>query len=82
MATINFTQQGFVFVNELGQYAVPGLSSDHGPTREVINWVDDINHAHVFPHEALMRRRFKALEKAQSLKAVSTREVLIRNWEA
>ena len=28
---------GFIFVNEMGQYAVPGLSTGHGPTREVIN---------------------------------------------
>ena len=82
VTTIQRTIQGFIFINELGQYAVTGLSHTHGGTRETINWVNDINHAHVFPHEALMRRRFKELEKCQALKAVSTREVLIRNWEA
>lgn len=79
MAT-NFYQQGFIFVNEHGEYATPGLSSGHGPTREIINWVKDINQAHVFPHEAIMRRRFKQLEKCRALKAVATREVLIRDW--
>lgn len=83
MATpIQLTQQGFVFINELGQYAVPSLSNGFGPAREIINWVSDINEAHVFPHEAMMRRRFKELEKCQSLKAIAKREVLIRNWEA
>ena len=77
---IQKTLQGFIFINELGQYAVPGLSSGFGPAREVINWVGDINEAHVFPHEAMMRRRFEQLKNCQSLKAVATREVLIRNW--
>lgn len=79
---IQRTIQGFIFINELGQYAVPSLSFSHGPTREIINWVSDINDAHVFPHEAMMRRRFKELEKCQSLKAVAVRQVVIRNWEA
>lgn len=79
---IQRTIQGFIFINELGQYAVPGLSWGHGPTREIINWVTDINDAHVFAHEGMMRRRFKQLEKCQALKAVATREVLIREWES
>lgn len=79
---IQRTIQGFIFINELGQYAVPTISISHGPTREIIQWVSDINEAHVFPHEAMMRRRFKELEKCQSLKAVATRNVVIRNWEA
>lgn len=80
---IQRTIQGFIFINELGQYAVPTISSSgFAPTREVIIWVSDINEAHVFPHEAMMRRRFKELEKYQSLKAVATRNVVIRNWEA
>lgn len=79
---IQRTIQGFIFINELGQYAVPSLSFDHGPRREVITWVSNINDAHVFPHEAMIRRRFKELEKCQSLKAVAVRQVIIRNWEA
>lgn len=79
---IQRTIQGFIFINELGQYAVPTISISHGPTREIIQWVSDINEAHVFPHEAMMRRRFKELEKCQSLKAIAKREVLIREWEA
>lgn len=81
MAT-NFYQQGFIFVNEHGEYATPGLSSGHGPTREIVNWVKDINQAYVFPHEAMVRRRFKQLEKCRALKAVATREVLIRDWNS
>lgn len=81
MATIQRTMQGFVFINELGQYAVPtNSSSGFAPTREVIIWVSDINEAHVFPHEAMMRRRFKELEKCQSLMAVARREVSIEVW--
>lgn len=82
MAEVNYTQQGFIFLNSLGQYAIPGMSTGHGGTREVINWVDNINQAHVFQHEALVRRRFKELEKAQSLKAVVKREVILSNWSA
>ncbi len=82
MSTLNFTSQGFIFLNSLGQYAVLGLSSGHGPTREIINWVDNINQAHVFPHEAIIRRRFKELENCQSLKAVVKREVMLSNWSA
>lgn len=83
MTTVNYTSQGFIFVNELGQYAVSNVCVvGFAPPRDVINWVSDINMAEVFPHEAMARRKFKALEKCQSLKAVATREVMIRNWEA
>lgn len=81
-APIQRTIQGFIFINELGQYAVLDFSRSHGTTREVINWVENINDAHVFPHEAMTRRFFKELEKCQSLKAVAVRQVVIRNWEA
>lgn len=81
MATIKHTRQGFVFVNELGQYAILSTPVSHGPSREVVMWVDDINQAYVFLHDAMSRRKYKVLEKCQSLKAVVTREVLIKNWE-
>lgn len=80
VTSIQRTIQGFIFINELGQYAVPSISMDRGPKREVIIWVTDINEAHVFPHEAMMRRRFKELEKCQSLMAVARREVSIEVW--
>ena len=78
----NNIAKGFIFINNEGCYAITGLSSGFGTTQEVIHWTPNIHMAKVFPHEALMRRRFKELEKCQALKAVSTREVLIRNWEA
>lgn len=77
----NSNTQGFIFVNELGHYATaPRMSCDHGPRREVIGWTANINEAHVYPHDAMVRRRFKELEKAQSLKAVVKREVILMNW--
>lgn len=82
VTSIQRTMQGFVFINERGQYAVPIISMDHGPKREVIIWVTDINEAHVFPHEEMMKRRFPQLRNCQSVKAVATCEVLIRNWES
>lgn len=75
-------EKGFIFVNEEGQYAVPRMSFDHGPTREIIVWVDSIDSAHVFPHPAMVRRKHKSLEKCQSLKAVVQRRVLLQNWES
>lgn len=78
---VTSTVQGFIFVNELGHYATaPRMSFDHGPRREVIGWTANINEAHVYLHEAMVRRCFKELEKAQSLKAVVTREVMLMNW--
>lgn len=77
---VNSNTQGFIFVNELGQYAVTGVSFDHGPSREVVMWVDGINQAEIFPHEGMMRRKHKSLEKCQTLMAVATRVVSIRDW--
>lgn len=74
-------RKGFIFINENGEYAVPGLSSGFSQTHEIINWVKDINYAHVFPHENIVRRRFKQLEKCQALKAVETRKVTIKLWD-
>lgn len=76
--TLNNTAQGFIFMNELGQWAVPTTVNCFGPGE--VMWVDDINRAHVFPHEAMTRRRFKELKKCVALKAVATREVLLCEW--
>ena len=78
----NNIAKGFIFINNKGCYAITGLSSGFGPTQQVIHWVKDIHNAELFPHEAMARRKFKALEKCQSLMAVAVRQVIIRNWEA
>lgn len=72
--------KGFIFINNEGQYAIIGLSSGFGPTQQVIHWTKDIHCADIFPHEAMARRKFKALEKCQSLMAVARREVSIEVW--
>lgn len=76
----NDTAKGFIFINNEGQYAIIGLSGGFGPTQQVIHWVKDIHNAEVFPHEAMARRKFKALEKCQSLMAVVRREVSVEVW--
>ena len=75
-------RKGFIFINENGEYAVCVISSSgFAPTREVITWVKDINRASVFPHEAMTKRKFKALENCQSLKAIEKRLVTIKLWD-
>ena len=76
----NNIAKGFIFINNEGCYAITGLSGGFGPTQQVIHWVKDIHNAEVFPHEAMARRKFKALEKCQSLMAVARREVSIEVW--
>lgn len=76
----NSIAKGFIFINNEGQYAIIGLSGGFGPTQEVIHWTPNIHMAKVFPHEAMARRKFKALEKCQSLMAVARREVSIEVW--
>lgn len=77
---VNNIAKGFIFINNEGQYAIIGLSGGFGPTQQVIHWTKDIHNAEVFPHEAMARRKFKALEKCQSLMAVARREVSIEVW--
>lgn len=72
--------KGFIFINNEGWYAITGLSSGFGPTQQVIHWTKDIHRAEVFPHEGMARRKFKVLEKCQSLMAVARREVSIEVW--
>lgn len=75
-------RKGFIFINENGEYAVCVTSSSgFAPTREVITWAKDINRASVFPHEAMTKRKFKALENCQSLKAIEKRLVTIKLWD-
>lgn len=75
-------RKGFIFINEKGEYAVCVTnSSGFATTREVITWVKDINRASVFPHEAMTKRKFKALENCQSLKAIEKRLVNIKLWD-
>lgn len=73
-------KQGFIFVNEVGQYAVTTLSSGFGPTREVIGWVSHIDDAKLFPHENIARRLHDCLKNCQCLKVVEERRIYIRNW--
>lgn len=72
--------QGYVFVSSEGSFAAVRTSCGHGPTRQVISWVKEIQDAEVFPYENIARRKFKELEKAQSLQAVETRVIQFQMW--
>lgn len=73
-------KQGYVFVSVEGHYAVTRTSCDHGPTRQVVRWVECMDDAEVFVSENVARRNFKELEKAQALQAVETRVIQFHAW--
>ena len=77
--------KGYIFVNELGEYAIERANTGFGSGTTVVCWTKDINAATVFNNEepwtGCMGRHLKAMSKAQPLQAELSRVVTLGRWK-
>jgi len=78
-------KDGYVFVNEEGNYALEIQNTGFGSARTCIAWTSNINDATVFhsttPWTGCMSRHLAApLKRAQALKASAARVVKLNAW--
>lgn len=75
---------GFIFINNDGEYAVEASALTHGGTSRYVRWSKDINAATVFssrsPWAGMMNKHLLELKTAQPLQATVTRTVKLEIW--
>lgn len=76
---------GFIFVNNNGEYAIERANTGFGSASQVLDWTKDIHSAQVFSSErpwgGCMNRHLEELKKAQALQASVSRVVSINRWK-
>jgi hypothetical protein len=84
MASPEFTQQGFVFINASGNYAQEGSAGGFARADKTVRWVENIAQATIFhtarPYGGVAQKHLDVLKKCQCLEAVATRTVKLHRW--
>jgi len=74
---MSIIKEGFIFVNEKGEYACLTDAIGHGPNRKEVRWYANVDYATVFttktPGHPVMGKHIRAaLQDKQCLRATST----------